>query len=165
MRNVLVLLSCLLSLPALAEPAPDRVLALVNQSHQPIVEVHVSSSQSEQWVERRFGTFLVSKHAIVLHLGSGPECVLNVQVGYATGEVEEMREVNVCRVKQLAFDGSRADGQATKQIRSATVINHAARPIVQVFASSSRSEDWGADQLPEDQLAPGKQAQVFGGDS
>jgi hypothetical protein len=165
MRRPAWIVPFLLLLPGLGAAAPRPAgpdLTLVNRSGQPINEVYVSSSQSTTWGEDRLGErTLPPGRAAHVGLGHVPGCTFDVLVVYDDASREERDRVDLCRHRELTFDGRHATAAPRgPTAHGVTIVNHAPLPIQQVLISPSAAEDWGEDLLAHRTLSVGEAATV-----
>ncbi len=160
----------LLAAPARADVPPrpvlgplgERELTVLNHSPRPVNELYVSPESADQWGDDRLGErTLETGDSLRLHLGRTRACIFDVKVVYEDASREETRGINLCRTHQVTFDGSTAtpppDAGAEHRV---TLLNHAARPIQQVFLSSAAANQWGDDRLGETSISVGEQRVV-----
>lgn len=167
-------LAAVLAIPAYAEgprpaqaPPAEREVAVVNNSPRPINEVYVSTQTADQWGEDRLGeSTLDPGDSLRLRLGRTRECLFDAKVVYDDASREESRGVNLCRTRQIVFDGSTATAPPeTGSEHSVTLVNHAKRPIQQVFISPAAASQWGDDRLAVGSISVGdRQAVTWRGD-
>ncbi len=140
---------------------PDRELTVTNRSPQTINELYVSPSSNDHWGEDRLGDETLSPgHAARVRLGRTRECEFDVQVVYEDASREETHAVNVCRTRQLAFDGSGASPPAAAPVHDITIANRSQRPIQQVLISPTDAGDWGEDRLGNSSISVGESTAV-----
>lgn len=146
---------------ALAEQAPpaERELAILNRASQAINEVYVTASSTDHWGEDRLGDqTLAPGQTLRLRLGRSRDCAFDVQVVYEDASREEAHGVNLCKQRQVAFDGSGAKAPAAAPVRDVTLVNRSARPIQQVLISPADAGDWGEDRLGNGSISVGDAA-------
>jgi hypothetical protein len=147
----------------------DPSFNLVNRSRSVIYEAYASLSSQNTWGADRLGQNIIpAGRSFVIRLPQGA-CIYDVRVVYDRqgGPAEERRNINLCNLTELAFDGSRAQqgggGQAPAPQQQAgptgnpsfNLVNQGQRTVMQVFASLTTDNDWGADRLGADTVAPG----------
>jgi hypothetical protein len=162
-------LAALLAAPARADvprptPAPlaDRDLTVLNHSQRPINEIYVSPGSAEQWGADRLGERTLEAGAqLKLRLGRTRECEFDVKVIYDDASQEETRGLNLCRARQVAFDGSTATAAPESgAAHRVTLANASTRPIQQVFISPAEANQWGDDRLAEGSISVGDRREV-----
>lgn len=167
---VWALAALLLAAPVRADVPPQpvqgplgaRELTVFNHSQRPVNELYVSAESADQWGDDRLGErTLEAGDSLRLHLGRTRDCIFDVKIVYDDASREETRGVNLCRIHQVIFDGSTAtpppDSGPEHRV---TLLNHAARPIQQVFISSAVANQWGDDRLAETSISVGEQRVV-----
>jgi len=148
----------------------DPSFNLVNRSSRVIYEAYASPTTQNTWGADRLGQNVVpAGRSFVIRLPQG-ECLYDVRVVYDRqgGPAEERRNINLCNLTELAFDGSRAQqgGGAAQQAApqqqagptgnpSFNLVNQGQRTVMQVFASPTTDNNWGPDRLGADTVAPG----------
>jgi hypothetical protein len=124
--------------PAPAAASPERDVTIVNRSARAINEVYVSPSSADHWGDDRLGEeTLAPGHSTHLRLGRARDCEFDLQVVYEDASREETHAVNLCRLHQVGFDGSRASMPAptVAVTHDVTIANRSPRPIQQVLIS------------------------------
>jgi hypothetical protein len=155
--------------PVPAPPAADRELAVVNHSRHVVNELYVSPSTADDWGDDKLGDDTLDPgKTFHVKLGRTRDCEFDVQVVYDDASHEETRKVNVCRNRQVAFDGSAAVAAPAANAGNdhpLTVINNDTRPIQQVLISPADAGDWGDDRLNDDSISVGDEKRVpYSGD-
>jgi hypothetical protein len=167
-----------LALGGLAAPAQaqtgDPSFNLVNRSSRTIYEAYASPSSDSNWGQDRLGTNVVpAGRSFVIRLPQG-ECMYDVRVVYDRqgGPAEDRRNLNLCNITDLTFDGRQAQQGAPPQGQqrpqgpppaaagptgnpSFNLVNQGRQTVMQVFASLSTDQNWGPDRLGADTVAPG----------
>jgi len=153
-------LAGLLALAAAApEPQPPAELELlvVNQGRSAITELYASPSTADEWGDDRLAgvTVAIGKSYRLRLARVG--CRFDLQVIYDDASREESHGVDVCRNRQITFDGSTAIAptEVFSQQREVTLVNRSGRPIQQVFVSPSAADQWGDDRLGEGTISTG----------
>jgi hypothetical protein len=159
----------LLAVPARADgldplqgPPGGRLVTVLNQSSRPINELYVSPQTADQWGEDRLGEHTLDPGAFLrLHLGRSRGCVFDFKIIYDDASREEQRGVDLCRTRQLAFDGSTASPAPGSGVaHSVTLVNQSAAPIQQVFISPAEANQWGDDRLGQGSISVGDRRQL-----
>ena len=167
---------CLLGLasapmPALAQQG-DPSFSLVNRSGRLIFEVYASLATDQDWGRDRLGDVaLPNGRNFAIRLPQGP-CRWDLRVVYerAGGPSEEKRNINLCTVAEVVFDG-RQIGQAQRQQPapqqrgapggptgnpSFNLVNQSRVTVMEAYVSLSTEQEWGPDRLGSDTVAPGR---------
>lgn len=148
----------------------DPSFNLVNRSGRVIYEAYASPATDNNWGPDRLGQNVVpAGRNFVIRLPQG-ECVYDVRVVYerSGGPSEERRNINLCTVRDVVFDG-RAAGtgqqpgapqhaapqQGPQGNPSFNLVNQGQRTVMQVYASLTTDNNWGPDRLGADTVAPG----------
>jgi S1-C subfamily serine protease len=92
---------------------PDFIL--VNASRMRIGVLNVSPVADQNWGADRLGGALSPGGRFTVRLGAPGQCMWDIRVVYEDAREEEKRNVNLCNVNELAFDGSQARGQQAQQ--------------------------------------------------
>jgi hypothetical protein len=161
------LLAALLALcpPALAaapaSPAPAD-LAVTDKAPQPIHDLFVSPTRSDDWGIDRLGDATIAPgHTARVKLGDLHDCTADIRVVYGNASAEERHEIDLCHTRQISFDGTGASqpaGGGPAQ-HAMTVQNGSLRPIQQVLIAAEQAGDWG-DNLLAGSLSAGDRATV-----
>jgi hypothetical protein len=171
--------AALLALGGLAAQAQaqtgDPSFNLVNRSNRTIYEAYASPASDNTWGQDRLGTNVIpAGRSFVIRLPQG-ECIWDVRVVYDRqgGPAEERRNINLCNLTDLAFDGSQArqGGQQPQQAQprppqpprgggptgnpSFNLVNQGRVAVMEVYASLTSDQNWGPDRLGADTVAPG----------
>lgn len=148
----------------------DPSFNLVNRSSRVIYEAYASPATDSNWGQDRLGQNVIpAGRSFVVRLPQG-ECIYDVRVVYDRqgGPAEERRNINLCNLTELAFDGRQAQqgGQPPQQGQppaqagptgnpSFNLVNQGRQAVMQVFASLTTDQNWGPDRLGADMVAPG----------
>lgn len=157
-----LLAACLLQAPALAERARDttppppgqlgeREVAIVNRGPAAISEIYVSPSTVDAWGDDRLGDAVLEPGRTTrLRLGRLHECGFDILVIYQDASREERTAQNLCRTRQVSFDGKNRiqPPGLSADPREIVLINQSLRAIQQVFISPADATQWGEDLLP-----------------
>ena len=160
--------------PALAQQG-DPSFNLVNRSGRLIFEVYASLATDQDWGPDRLGdNALPNGRSFTLRLPQGP-CIWDLRVVYerANGPAEEKRNINLCAVTEVVFDGRQMaqPPQPQPQPRpqpappqratpsgnpSFNLVNQARVTVMEAYVSLSTEQEWGPDRLGNDVVAPGR---------
>ncbi len=160
-------------LPAAQAQTGDPSFSLVNRSNRTIYEAYASPSSDSNWGQDRLGQNVVpAGRNFVVRLPQG-ECIYDVRVVYDRqgGPAEERRNINLCNLTELVFDGRPQQGgqqqqQQQQQPRqgqaqgprgnpSFNLVNQGQQTVMEVYASLATDQNWGPDRLGADTVAPG----------
>jgi hypothetical protein len=96
---------------ASAPPAPTNTIStrfiLVNRSSEPVFKLFISPLQSTGW-----GTDILGEEVLMpgyeqpFNPGSARGCTYDVRVEYRSKRIEEKRNLNLCQLDRIIFDGS-----------------------------------------------------------
>lgn len=148
-------------IPVLAQPNPDFWVA--NRSAARIDRLYVSPVDRDDWGHDWLGEHVLRPgERFAVRPPRDGRCLYDIRVVYADGSAEERRRVNVCAVAEVSFSrgATPAERPAAAAERSVTVVNRAARTMMQLFVSPSTERDWGADRLGESVLPAGRSVVV-----
>ena len=140
------------------EPLGDLELLVVNHNRSAITQLYVSPSSADQWGDDRLaGDTLAAGKSFRVHLARPPECRFDLQVIYDDASREESHGADLCRNRQITFDGSTAivPTDVFSRQRELMLVNRSGRPIQQVFVSPSAADQWGDDRLGEGSISAG----------
>ncbi len=165
--------------PAAMAQTGDPSFNLANRSNRVIYEAYASPSSDSNWGPDRLGQNVIpAGRSFVIRLPQG-ECIYDVRVVYDRqgGPAEERRNVNLCNMTELAFDGrgqqqqqggqppqqqqqqQQQQGQAPTQgprgNPSFNLVNQGQQPVREAYASLTTDQNWGPDRLGNDMVAPG----------
>lgn len=165
-------LFCLSAAPALAQQG-DPSFNLVNRSGRLIFEFYASLATDPDWGRDRLGdAALPDGRSFALRLPHGP-CIWDLRVVYERGggPREEKRNINLCNVTEVVFDGRQIAQTPTPQQRpqpappqratptgnpSFNLVNQSRVTVVEAYVSLSTEQEWGPDRLGNDVVAPGR---------
>ncbi len=157
------LLGLLAAWPAAAQQDPS--FNLVNRSGQTINEVYVSPSSEQFWGRDWLGAdVLPNGRSLPIRLAPSAGCQQDIRVVYADSRSEERRGVNTCGVVQVVFGNAPAPATpgptpapapavgaapgADSRNPSFNLVNQGRGAIREVYVSSVRDTNWGAQRLP-----------------
>lgn len=162
--------------PAAQAQTGDPSFNLVNRSSRVIYEAYASPSSDSNWGQDRLGQNIVpAGRNFVMRLPQG-ECLYDIRVVYERqgGPAEERRNVNLCNLSEVVFDGRPQQGgqqqqapqQQQQQARpgqgqgargnpSVNLVNQGQQTLMEVYASLTTDQNWGPDRLGADTVAPG----------
>lgn len=146
----------------------DPSFNLVNRSGRVIYEAYASPATDNSWGADRLGQNVVpAGRNFVVRLPMG-ECIYDVRVVYDRqgGPAEERRNINLCNIRDLVFEGRAAGPGGQQQVQpgapqgpqgnpSFNLVNQGQRTVMQVFASLTTDNNWGPDRLGQETVAPG----------
>ncbi len=164
-RRAAPLFGMILATAAAADPGhqtggAEREVSVVNHAKRAINELYISPVTSGQWGTDRLGDSMIAPGASRRVRIAGGDCKVDVQVVYDDASREERHGTDICRDRQLVFDGSKAMLPAglNAGTHPVVIVNDAARPIQQVLISPADSGDWGDDLLGQHSLSTGDRA-------
>jgi hypothetical protein len=153
----------------------DPSFNLVNRSSRVIYEAYASPSSDSNWGQDRLGQNIVpAGRNFVVRLPQG-ECIYDVRVVYDRqgGPAEERRNINLCNLTELVFDGRPQQGgqqaaprqapqqpgpgqtQGPRGNPSFNLVNQGQQVVMEVYASLTTDQNWGPDRLGADTVAAG----------
>ena len=139
----------------------EREVIVVNHAPRAMNELYISPSSNGEWGADRLGEGTIAPgRSLRARIDHTDGCTFDLQVVYDDASREERHGVDLCRDRQVVFDGSGAVAPAGVKggAHPVTVVNDAARPIQQVLISPADSGDWGDDLLGHDSLSVGERA-------
>ncbi len=162
-----ILWASLLATPALADPPlgplGERNLAVLNQSRLNVQELYVSPQSADAWGQDQLGDAMLERGGTQrLKLGRVRDCIFDLLAIYDDASQEELRGVNVCRTREVAFTGARATHPPPPPgpERRVTVTNASTLPIQQLFVSAPDAAQWGEDRLAQASMSVGEERRV-----
>ena len=134
--------------PPASRPLADRELTVANRASLPATELYVSPNDASDWGDERLaGAVVAPGKSFRIRLGRIRACLFDIQFVYRDGSREELHDLDVCRTRQVAFDGSSAIGVPVGPPHSVVLVNNENRPIQQVFLSEAEAAQWGEDRV------------------
>jgi hypothetical protein len=155
---MLLAAATLFAVPVWANAAAGaREVVVVNHAEQPINEIYVSPHSSDQWGRDWLGADTLDPGgSIRLRLGWSGECRFDVKIVYGDASREERQGVDLCREREIVFDGSAATPPpGSEQEHQVLVENRSALPIQQLFISPSAASQWGDDRITTSSISAG----------
>jgi hypothetical protein len=161
--------------PALAQQG-DPSFNLVNRSGRLIFEVYASLATDQDWGRDRLGDkALPNGRSFTLRLPQGP-CMWDLRVVYerAGGPSEDKRNINLCAVTEVVFEGRQMGQAPAPQQRpqpappqrgtqsgttgnpSFNLVNQSRVTVMEAYVSLSTEQEWGPDRLGNDTVPPGR---------
>lgn len=137
--------------------APRREARIGNTSDRTMREFYASTRAPTAWgPDRLGGDALAAGSGFTLRL-RGAACLWDLRAVYED-EAEEVKQgVDLCRMREVAFDGS---GAPRPPERRMMLVNRHGAMIQEVYISGSAEEDWGPDRLGEEVLPRGQRIEV-----
>lgn len=140
-----------------AQAQPFRDATVVNRSSQPIQQLYVSVATLDDWGNDRLGTALLAPgRSLRVRLGRTRACRYDIRVIYADDRAEEQRDVDVCRTRTYAFDGSGAQAEPAAEPRQVELHNRTPLALAEVYLAPAGSGQWGANRVTEALAAGGQ---------
>ncbi|MFT8245379.1 hypothetical protein [Roseomonas sp. BN140053] len=148
--------------------AQDPSFDLVNRTGRPIIEVYATPSRVPNWGYDRLGSEVIPpgrSHRV--RIQNSGDCVFDLRVVTAGGEVEDRRGLDTCRLREVVF-GTAGGVPATSGKGgqpayaepagnpSFNLLNRARQPIREIYASPASRPDWGGDLLGSEIVPPGR---------
>lgn len=147
--------------PALAQQG-DPSFNLVNRSGRLIFEVYASLATDQDWGRDRLGdNALPNGRSFALRLPQGP-CLWDLRVVYerSGGPFEERRNINLCAVTEVVFDGRQIGqtqrGSGPTGNPSFNLVNQSRVAVMEAYVSLATEQEWGPDRLGNDVVPPGR---------
>lgn len=162
-------------IPAAQAQTGDPSFNLVNRSSRVIYEAYASPASDSNWGQDRLGQNVVpAGRNFVMRLPQG-ECIYDIRVVYDRqgGPAEERRNINLCNLNEVVFDGRPqqggqqqqqqppqqqarpGQGQGARGNPSVNLVNQGQQTVMEVYASLTTDQNWGPDRLGADTVAPG----------
>ena len=130
----------------------DREVTVANRSALSITQVFVSPNNTDAWGDDRLGDAILEPgRTLRLRLGRLRDCAFDLLVIYEDASREERTAQNLCRARQVAFDGKARIWPAVVALQQHELVltNQSARAIQQVFVSAADATQWGEDLLSQ----------------
>jgi len=142
----------------LGDPAAPRREARVNNtSDRTIREFYASARAPAAWGPDRLGVDVLPPGAGVTLRLRGQACLWDLRAVYDDDAEETKQGVDLCTVREVAFDGSGAPRPPERRL---TLVNRHGAMIQEVYLSGPSEEDWGPDRLAEEVLPQGERRTV-----
>jgi len=139
--------------PPQAQGGPERIVTVQNRTTQAVTSLFVSPSTDDNWGSNRLTIPNIGpQRSFQLRL-PGRDCKFDVQVVYADTRVEEKREQDICRNRQITFDGSEA--RLPGRERTLALMNRSPRSIKEVLISPRNTNSWGNNLLQRGEVDTG----------
>ncbi len=137
--------------------APRREARISNTADRAIREFFASTRAPTSWGPDRLGNDLLPPgNGFTLRL-RGAACLWDLRAVYED-EAEEVKQgVDLCRTREVAFDGSGAPRPPERRV---TLVNRHGALVQEIYISGSAEEDWGPDRLGEEVLPRGQRMEV-----
>ncbi len=145
--------------PVVLGPLGEREMDLLNRAQMSIIEFFASPSNVDDWGGERLGdNALEPGGRLHLLLGRSRVCSFDVAAVFESGAREEQRNVNLCRTRQIAFDGAKAllPPKPPDQPHSIAITNANRLVVQQLFLSAPDAPQWGDDRLADQALSVGE---------
>jgi len=95
--------------PQASTPAIDTRFTLVNRSGETIFKLFISSVQATGWGQDVLGNdVLMTGYEQPFKPGTNRGCQFDIQVSYQSKRIEEKRNLNLCELERVIFDGRSA---------------------------------------------------------
>ncbi len=142
-----IVCSALLAQAAGADPvmAPvgERSVSVINRGPTSVQELYISPKTTPTWgVDRLADKSLDPGQASRIKLGRMRDCAFDVLAVYDDARQQQIRDVDVCREKQVTLSGAEA-----APLRRMTLVNANRLPIQQFYVSAPDAAEWGVDRL------------------
>ena len=144
-------------------PLGDRVVTVLDHASHAIIELYISPQSADAWGADLLGDEVMDVGTQrPFKLGKMRDCGFDLLAVYDDLSREEMRGVNLCKSKQMAFDGSHATvpPDLLAPQHSVLVIDRTPMPIQQLFISPQDAAQWGDDLLVTSAMSVGEQRNV-----
>ena len=149
-----------------AAQAPNPSFNVVNRASSAINQVFATPVGMTTWGRDRIGDRPIPPGQTgPVRLPADGNCVYDIRVVYANGQVDERRSLNTCNVDNVIFpspggrNGAPGRQQAGRQPAtddpSFRLVNRGRSAINELYASAEGEDNWGEDRLGEDTVAPG----------
>jgi len=145
--------------PVVLGPLGEREVLLINRAPNAVVELYASPSNADDWGGERLGdNGLDVGRSLRLRLGRTRVCSFDVAVVYDNLWREEKRDTDICSIRQLVFDGTKAvqPPEPPGQPHILTLVNGGRLVVQQVFISAPNAPQWGDDLVADRGLSVGE---------
>jgi hypothetical protein len=144
-------------------PVGDRAVTVINHAPHGAVELYISPQAADVWGGDQLGENMLDAGAQRLFaLGRAPDCGFDFLIVYDDLSREEQRGVDICKIKQVIFDGRHASlpPDALGPARRVTVVDKTSMPLQQLYISSPDAAQWGDDLLSSGAMSVDEQRAI-----
>ena len=147
-----MLAAALLSLAAAAARAQgtqNPSFNLLNRGGSPIVELFVTPAGDARWGQNRLRTPIPAGGRYAVRRRIDGNCIFDIRVVFADHRTLDRRNLNTCTTEDVAVGAAAAGGTAGKPAGdpSFRLLNHAAQPVTELFATPAGDGRWGQNRL------------------
>jgi hypothetical protein len=143
------------------DPAtPTLEVAVANRSQVVLRELYALPSGTDPgrgWGPDRLGASVIEPGASFAMRLRTRDCTFDLRAVYADEREEVRRALDLCRMRELAFDRT---GIPRPEARSVILANRHLSTVQEVYLSPSNETNWGPDRLGTDILQAGDDATV-----
>ena len=150
--------------PALAQQNPS--FYLVNRYSSAINELYATPAGLANWGRDRLGDNTIAPGTnYAVRLPADGNCIYDIRVVYANGQVDERRGLNTCTVDNVTFTSGRPNTsnggnnqqrqQSNSDDPSFRLVNRGRSEVNEVYASPTGVDSWGRDRLGDDTIRAG----------
>lgn len=125
-------------------------MTIANRSTLSITEIYVSPASTDAWGDDRLADAILEPgRTLRLRLGRLRDCAFDFLLIYEDASREERLAQNLCRGRQVVFDGKLRSlpPMVALQVHEVALTNQSGRAIQQVFVSAADAPQWGEDLL------------------
>ncbi len=144
------LLAASFALQARAQDSQNPSFNLLNRSSVAIRELYVTPAGDTRWGQNRLdahpippgGSFAVRRRI-------DGNCIFDIRAVFADRRTEDRRDVNTCNLEDVAMGqpaGARTGAKAADD-PSFRLVNRAAQPVEELFATPAGLGNWGQNRL------------------
>lgn len=150
-RVAAVTLSLFAALPAHAQQNPS--FNLINRGGVPIRQLFFTPAGDANWGRNRLeGREIPAGSNYAARRRLDGNCIFDIRVVFADGRTEDRRNIDTCRIEDIAFGAARpvAAGVKPPDDPSFKLINRGSAPIEALFvvpAGQGHGNGWGANRL------------------
>jgi hypothetical protein len=137
--------------------APRREARIANTGDRAIREFYASTRAPLAWGPDRLSTDMLPAGTDFTLRVRGADCLWDLRAVYEDDAEEVKQAVDLCRLREVAFDGSGAPRAPERRV---TLVNRHGAEVQEVYISGSAEEDWGPDRLGEDVLARDQRREI-----
>ncbi|MEO3475598.1 hypothetical protein AAFN86_27340 [Roseomonas sp. CAU 1739] len=137
--------------------APRREARISNSGDRAMREFFASTRAPLAWGPDRLGTDILPAGGDFTLRVRGAACLWDLRAVYEDDAEEVKQGVDLCRNRDVVFDGSGAPRPPERRV---TLVNRHGAAVQEVYISGSAEEDWGPDRLGEEVLPRGQRIEV-----
>ncbi len=143
---------------ARAQGGQNPSFNLLNHGSAPIRELYVTPAGDARWGQNRLqGRAIQPGGSYPVRRRIDGNCIFDIRVVFAGGRILDRRNLNTCTTDDVAVGEAAAGSPPAAKAAgdpSFRLVNHAAQPIIQAFATPAGFGNWGQNRLTAGPIPP-----------